>query len=70
MHSAGPHKLCPDAFDVPGIDVFHKRAGKTVLHAEQNADRFHSALPSEYAAESALVRRRWYARLQCTSDHD
>ena len=44
---AGLHELGLDAFDVARVDVLHQRAGKAVLHAEQNADLFHAAASFE-----------------------
>ena len=45
LHGAGLDKLGLNAIDVARVDVLHQRAGKAVLHAEQNADFFHAALP-------------------------
>ena len=45
LHGAGVDKLGLNAIDIARVDVLHQRAWKAVLHAEQNADFFHAALP-------------------------
>ena len=57
VHGAGFNELGLNAVDVAGIDVLDQRAGKAVLHAEQNADLFHAVPPALAAALRVRCRR-------------